>query len=185
MAALHDTSAAVRAAALTALQNLPDADLPNTAKALFASDPSYEVRAAALQDLVHADPAGAHAVIAQGLATPSYRDAIQNAALRAIFGVGDTTFIPKIDSMVAEQPLPLHLLAALGAKGSTHALDLLASHLNDSRRSVRQWAVQSYRFTLGRQDKALAVTQLKAQIDGIRYGDTKKAAEDALKEMQK
>ncbi|HZH40977.1 MAG TPA: hypothetical protein VFD85_08190, partial [Gemmatimonadales bacterium] len=151
----------------------------------FASDPSYDVRAAALAALVRADPAGAHAVIAEGLSTPSYRDAIQSAALRAIFGVYDTTFIPKIDSMVADQQLPVHLLAALGAKGNTHALDLLAGHLNDPRRTVRQWTLQAYRFTLAGQDKALAVTQLKAAVDGIRFDDTKQATGDLLKELQK
>ena len=184
-AALKDTSAAVRAAAIRALAHVGGPDVAATARTLFASDPSYDVRAAALQALVRADPAGAHAAIAQGLSTPSYRDAISSAALRAIFGVNDTSFIAKVDSMVADQQLPVHLLAALGAKGSTHALDLLASHLNDSRRTVREWTLQAYQFTLAGQDKALAVTQLKAAVDGIRYGDTKKAAEDLLKELQK
>ena len=184
-AALKDTSAAVRAAAIRALAHVGGPDVAATARTLFASDPSYDARAAALQALVRADPAGAHAAIAQGLSTPSYRDAISSAALRAIFGVNDTSFIAKVDSMVADQQLPVHLLAALGAKGSTHALDLLASHLNDSRRTVREWTLQAYQFTLAGQDKALAVTQLKAAVDGIRYGDTKKAAEDLLKELQK
>ena len=185
MAALKDTSAAVRGAAIRALSRVGGADVLSAARPLFASDPSYDVRAAALAALVRADPPGAHAVIAQGLSTPSYRDAIQSAALRAIFGVNDTTFIPKIDSMVADQQLPVHLLAALGAKGNTHALDLLAGHLNDSRRTVRQWTLQAYRFTLAGQDKALAVTQLKSAVDGIRFDDTKQAAGDLLKELQK
>jgi len=184
-AALKDTSAAVRGAAIRALSRVGGADALSAARPLFASDPSYDVRAAALAALVRADPAGAHAVIAQGLSTPSYRDAIQSAALRAIFGVNDTTFIPKIDSMVANQQLPLHLLAALGAKGNTHALTLLAGHLNDSRRTVRRWTLQAYQFTLAGQDKALAVTQLKGAVDGIRYPDTKQAADDLLKELQK
>jgi aminopeptidase N len=184
-AALKDTSAAVRGAAIRALSRVGGAGVAATARPLFASDPSYDVRAAALAALIRADPAGAHAVIAQGLSTPSYRDAIQSAALRAIFGVNDTTFIPSIDSLVAVQQLPVHLLAALGAKGNTHALDLLAGHLNDPRRTVRQWTLQAYRFTLAGQDKALAVTQLKARVDGIRFDDTKKAADDLLKELQK
>jgi len=184
-AALKDTSAAVRAAAIRALAHVGGADVAATAKSLFASDPSYDVRAAALQALVRADPTGAHAAIAEGLSRPSYRDAIQSAALRAIFGVNDTTFIAKVDSMVAEQQLPVHLLAALGAKGSTHALDLLAAHLNDSRRTVREWTLQAYQFTLAGQDKAMAVTQLKARVDGIRFEDTKKAADDLLKTLQK
>lgn len=184
-AALKDTSAAVRAAAIRSLAHVGGADVATTARNLFASDQSYDVRAAALQALVSADPAGAHATIAQGLSTPSYRDAIQSAALRAVFGANDTSFIAKVDSMAADQPIPVHLLAALGTKGNTHALDLLAGHLNDPRRTVRQWTLQAYHFTLARQDKALAVTQLKAAVDGIRYADTKKAAEDLLKELQK
>ena len=184
-AALKDTSAAVRAAAIDGLAALGGADLGAAARTLFTSDPSYEVRAAALRALVRADPAGAHAAIAQGLSTPSYRDAIQSAALRAIFGVNDTTFLSTVDSMVPDQQLPVHLLAALGAKGSTHALDLLASHLNDPRRTVRQWTLQAYQFTLAGQDKALAVTELKTRVDAIRYDDTKQAAEAVLKELQK
>ena len=184
-AALQDTSAAVRAAAIRALAHVGGPDVATMARTLFASDPSYDVRAAALQALVRADPAGAHAAIAQGLSTPSYQDAISSAALRAIFGVNDTSFIAKVDSMVADQQLPVHLLAALGAKGSTHALDLLAGHLNDSRRTVREWTLQAYQFTLAGQDKALAVSRLTSEIDGIRYPDTKKAADDLLKQLQK
>src|SRR5262249_4724178 len=104
---------------------------------------------------------------------------------RAIYGVNDTTFLPQIDSMIATQQLPLHLLAALGAKGNAHALALLAGHLNDSRPTIRQWTLQAYQFTLGNQDKALAATQLKGAVDGIRWADTKKATEDLLKELQK
>lgn len=183
--ALKDTSAAVRAAALGALAGMGGDQLAALARPALTADPSYEVRAAALRALVKADPANAHAVIVQGLKTPSYQDAIQGAALRAIYQTGDTSFIPQVDSLVASQQLPLHLLAALGAKGSAHALDLLAGHLNDPRPTIRRWTLQAFQFTLAGQDKALAVSRLSSEVDGIRYADTKKAAQDLLKELQK
>jgi aminopeptidase N len=184
-AALKDTSAPVRTAALRSLEEVPGAKVADAAHAAFESDPSYAVRAAALRVLVRADSAGAHAAIVKGIATTSYQDVIQSAALRAIFQVNDTSLLAKVDSMVATQQLPLHLLAALGTKGSTHALDLLAAHLNDPRSTIRQWTLQAYQSTLANQNKAMAVSSLKAVVDGIRYADTKKAATDLLVELQK
>ena len=183
--ALRDTSAAVRSAAITALGAVGGDQVAALARNALTSDSSYGVRAAALGVLVRANPTDARTVIEQGLHTPSYQDAIQSAALRAIYLTQDTSLLPAVDSAVAQQQLPLHLLAALGAHGSTHALDLLAAHLNDPRAAIRQWTLQAYRFTLAETDKALAISRLKGAVDGIRYVDTKKAAGDLLAELQK
>ena len=65
----------------------------------FAHDSSYEVRAAAVAALGRADSAHADRIIAAALVTPSYRDAIQNAALgdRA---PNDTAHIGTVDSLL-------------------------------------------------------------------------------------
>jgi len=183
--ALKDTSSAVRAAAITALGTLGGEPVAALARSAETSDPSYAVRAAALVTLVHVSPADAHDVLARGLHTPSYQNEIQSAALRAIFQTQDTSLLAAVDSVAADQSLPVHLLAALGARGNTHALDLLAAHLNDPRAAVRRWALQAYQFTLARTDKDLAVSRLKDEVDGIRYADTKQAAQDLLAELQK
>ena len=183
--ALKDTSAAVRTAALTSLGSVGGDQVAALARTALTSDPSYGVRAAALRTLARATPGDAHAVLLAGLHTPSYQDQIQSAALRAIYQVQDTTLLAAVDSLVADQQLPLHLLAALGARGSVHALDLLDAHLNDPRSTIRQWTLQAYQFTLAGSDKALAISRLKGAVDGIRYVDTKKAAGDLLAELQK
>jgi hypothetical protein len=70
-----------------------------------------------------------------------------------------------VDCLVAtKQFFALQVLAVLGAQGSTHALDLLAGHLNDSHSTIRRWTLQAYQFTLAGRDKALAVSQLKAEV---------------------
>ena len=184
-AALKDTSSAVRAAAITALGKVGGDRVAGLARDALSSDPSYAVRSAAVLALVHASPADAHDAIARALRMPSYQNVIESAALRAIYAAHDTTFLAAVDSLAADQALPVHLLAALGTQGSTHALDLLDAHLNDPRAAVRRWTLQAYQFTLARTDKDVAVSRLKSAVAGIRYADTKQAAQDLLEELQK
>src|SRR5256886_9484697 len=92
-----------------------------------------EVRAAALTALVHADSTARDSAVAWGLATPSYQDVIQEAAYRIIAQTRDTAAIPRVEERLATDRLAAHVLAALAARGSRHALDLLAAHLNDNR----------------------------------------------------
>src|SRR5882762_6124702 len=75
-AALRDTSAQVRRAGVAALGQLGGARAAELARATFQTDPSYEVRAAALTALVRADSTARDSAIAWGLATPSYQDVI-------------------------------------------------------------------------------------------------------------
>src|SRR5207248_1581302 len=79
-AALRDTSAQVRRAGVAALGQLGGARAAELARATFQTDPSYEVRAAALTALVRADSTARDSAVAWGLATPSYQDVIQEAA---------------------------------------------------------------------------------------------------------
>ena len=61
-------------------------------------DSSYNVRAAALASLARLDTANRRALVREGLTTPSYRDAIQTAALVAIARANDTALIADVQS---------------------------------------------------------------------------------------
>src|SRR6266550_2924210 len=181
-AALHDTSAEVRRAAIAALGQLGGARAAELARATFQTDPSYEVRAAALTALVHADSTARDSAVAWGLATPSYQDVIQEAAYRIIAQTRDTAAIPRVEERLATDRLAAHVLAALAARGSGHALDLLAAHLNDNRPVVRRWVVEAFQFTLPRQ---VGVPRLQAVVGTLKYPDTRKDVETALQRLQK
>jgi aminopeptidase N len=176
--ALRDTSSAVRAAALGALAKVGGPRAGALARSAFERDTSYQVRGAALRAAVRADSTGAPALLRRGLATPSYRDEIRNAALTSIAGIGDTTMVADADALVGEGPNAIFTLAGLARRGSTRAATLLLGHLNDPRASVRRNTV-------------FAVTQvgpgmyqpLQAAVPGLRYPETREAVEQALKEM--
>ena len=181
-AALRDTSAQVRRAAVAALGQLGGARAADLARTTFHDDPSYQVRAAALTALVRADSTASDSAIAWGLATPSYQDVVQEAAYRLIAQMGDTGAIPRVESLLATDHFAAHVLAALAARGSAHALDVLAVHLNDDRRAVRRWVVEAFRFTLPRQ---LGIPRLQGAAGTLKYPDTRKDVEGALQRLQK
>src|SRR6059058_4257993 len=181
-AALRDTSAQVRRAGVAALGQLGGARAAELARATFQTDPSYEVRAAALTALVRADSTARDSAVAWGLATPSYQDVIQEAAYRIIAQTRDTAAIPRVEERLATDRLAAHVLAALAARGSGHALDLLAAHLNDNRPVVRRWVVEAFQFTLPRQ---LGVPRLQAVVGTLKYPDTRKDVETTLQRLQK
>jgi len=180
-AALSDTSAAVRAAAVAALARIGGPQAVALARGAWTGDSSYEVRAAAVSALVQLDSAGGRDVLGAALVEPSYRDAIQNAALQAIALRNDTTFIAALDSLVGPSRNAVYVLAALGARGSAHALDLLAAHLDEPRRAVRGWALEAFQYSLPR---PLALERLRAAVDGLTHADTKRAVQDAIREME-
>ena len=181
-AALRDTSAQVRRAGVAALGQLGGARAAELARATFQTDPSYEVRAAALTALVRADSTARDSAVAWGLATPSYQDVIQEAAYRIIAQTRDTAVMPRVEQRLATDRLAAHVLAALAARGSGHALDLLAARLNDNRPVVRRWVVEAFQFTLPRQ---LGVPRLQAVVGTLKYPDTRKDVETALQRLQK
>jgi len=184
VAALRDTSAHVRRAAVAALGQLGGARAAELARATFRSDPSYAVRAAALVALVQADSGGGtrDSAVAWGLATPSYQDVIEESAYRIIAQSGDTGAIPRLEGRLSSGRFPAHVLAALAGRGSAHALDVLATHLDDERAYVRRWVVEAFRFTLPHQ---LATARLKAAVDKLKYADTKRAVAETLQRLEK
>ena len=183
-AALHDTAAQVRGAAITALGQLGGARAAELARTTFHGDPSYETRAAALTALVQADSTSRDSAVAWGLATPSYQDVIEDAAYRIIAHSGDTAAIPALEARLGRGRFPAHALAALASRGSGggRALDLLTAHLDDERGYVRRWVVEAFRFTLARE---LAVPRLKAALDNLKYADTKREVGEALQQLEK
>jgi HEAT repeat protein len=181
-AALRDTSALVRRAAIAALGQLGGPRAAELARATFRTDPSYAVRAAALTALVRADSTARDSAIAWGLATPSYQDVIQEAAYRIVAQTGDTGAIPHIEALLGTDHFAAHVLAALASRGSAHALDVLAAHLNDDRRVVRRWVVEAFQFTLPRQ---FGIPRLQAVAGTLKYADTRKDVETVLQHLQK
>jgi aminopeptidase N len=181
-AALRDTSAQVRRAAITALGQLGGARVAELAPATFRTDSSYEVRAAALMALVRADSSARDSAIAWGLATPSYQDVIQEAAYRIIAQTGDTSALPRLEALLGTGRFPAHVLAALATHGSAHALDVLTAHLNDERPYVRRWVVEAFQFTLPRE---LGVPRLKTVVGTLKFADTKKDVDAALEQLKK
>jgi hypothetical protein len=183
--ASRDTSAAVRAAAIGAMARFGGETVAGIARDAFQKDSSYEVRAAALATLVQADSANAHALIAKGIATPSYRDAIQSAAFGAMIRVNDTSSIDLVEAAVARQEFAVHVLAVLGARGNAHALDLVTAHLNDRRSAVRHWTVNAFQNSMKQVDRKLTLERLKSAVAGIRYPETQRQVNNLIASLEK
>ena len=181
-AALRDTAAQVRRMAITTLGRLGGARAAELARTTWRTDPSYEVRAAALTALVAADSSARDSVVAWGLPVASYQNVIQEAAYRVIAQTGDTGAIPQLETLLGGDRFPAHVLAALAARGSAHALDLLAAHLDDERPQVRRWTVEAFQFTLPRQ---LAIPRLKAALAALLHRDAKQRVQEALQRLEK
>ena len=182
-AALTDTSAQVRTAALEALGNLSGAaaQVAPLARAAWSRDSSAAVRGAAVTALAVTDSANRRAVILEALQTPSYRDAIQIGGYRAVLQTGDTTLLDTIDAHAGDQHFALHALAALAGRGNSRALDLLVKRLDDERAYVRRWAVEAFRFSMPR---TLAQPKLQAIAATLKFPDTRQAVADLLQQWR-
>jgi aminopeptidase N len=179
-AALRDTSAAVRSAALESLGELGGERAAALAKDAFAHDSSYEVQAAAVTALGRADAGHADAIVTEALRDSSYQDVIQTAALRLIAVSNDTARLGTLDSLERTTQNAAFVLAAMGARGNAHALDLLAAHLDDASAAARRWALQAFRYGM---PQPLALAHLRAAADHLTRGDARAAVADAIKQM--
>jgi HEAT repeat protein len=142
-AAVRDTSAAVREAAVAALAGLATPSAQAAAAAAWRSDSSYEVRASALTALAEMDSVGSRSTVLAGLSTPSYRDAIQTAAIAAAVQSPDSALIEGLEKILGQQRLAAPALARLAAQGDTRALTALVRHRDDSRPWVRRWVQEA------------------------------------------
>ena len=179
--ALRDTSSQVREAAVGALGSVGGDEALTLARRVWQRDTSYEVRAAALSALVRLDSTNRHALIVEGLRTPSYRDAIQNAAIGAAVRTGDTSFAAVMQTMIGEQQLPAYALAAMVIRGNPRALDLLVSDLNDERPYVRRWALAAIVQSLG---PARGLPALKKIQETLTNADTRAEVAKAVKRLE-
>jgi aminopeptidase N len=142
-AAVRDTSAAVRAAALVALASVGGDRAKAAAGAAWKEDPSYEVRASALTALARLDSTSAASAIVAGLASTSYRNVIQNAAIAAAGQSPDSAVVDGLEKILGQQQLPALALADLASKGDTRALTALVRHRADPRPWVRRWVQEA------------------------------------------
>ncbi|HEU4700704.1 MAG TPA: M1 family aminopeptidase [Gemmatimonadales bacterium] len=179
--AARDTAAAVRAAAVRALGQLGDPRGLAAARTAWTRDTSYEVRAAAVGALARLDATGATDVVRAALATPSYRDVIQNAALGVLVQRRDTTMLEAMDQAIGQQPTVALALGALAARtGGGRALALLTGHLDDERGWVRGWAIDAITRVFPR-DAALAT--LRDAAAGLRRPAAQAAVAAAIAKL--
>jgi aminopeptidase N len=143
--ATHDTAAIVRESAVRALGAVRDPRALALARAAFADDSSYSVRAAAVGTVAQLDSAGGRDVVATALATPSYRSAVQTAALAAALRTEDVALVPALEERLGDQPLVAIALAWFASHGSSEANQALGRHRNDERPWVRRWVDEAFR----------------------------------------
>jgi aminopeptidase N len=180
-AAVRDTAARVREAAVTALGGIGGRQAWELARRAWQDDPSYEVRAAALTALVNLSPEGSRDAIVLGLRTPSYRDAIQNAAIVAVLQHPDAGLISELERIAAQQPFPTVALAVLAARGEKLAADAIVKLLDDERSWVRTWALDAVSQELDPHD---ALAQLRAALPKVRREDVRAAVSDAIRRLE-
>ena len=179
--AIRDTSSQVRQAALEAIGRVGGSEALTLARAAWRNDSSYIVRGAALSALVRLDSANRRALIVEGLRTPSYRDAIQNAAIGAAVRSGDTSFAAVMQQMIGDQQLPAYALAAMVIRGNPRALELLIADLNDERPYVRRWALAAIVQSLG---PSRGLPALKNVQQALTHADTRAEVARAVKQLE-
>jgi hypothetical protein len=138
-AALADTSARVRKAAMESLGRIGGDRAVDLARRSWAADSSDQVRAAALVAFARLAPDSARGAVLRGLRTRSYRDAIQNAAITAALRRPDSGLVAELEAIAGEQPLPVMALAALASRGDGPAREAVDRLLGDRRPWVREW----------------------------------------------
>jgi aminopeptidase N len=140
-AAIRDTSAVVRAVAMSGFGAQGGSRSQAAALAAWKRDSSYEVRANALIALSRIDSVRSRPQVLAGLSTPSYRDVIQNAAIVAAARAPDSTLIDGLEKILGDQEQPAIVLATLASQGDTRALTALVRHRDDPRPWVRRWVL--------------------------------------------
>ena len=139
-AAMADTSARVRKAAVESLGRVGGDGVVELVRRAWDGDASDQVRAAALTALTRLAPDSSRGVVAAGLRTKSYREAIQNAAIAAAVQRPDSGLVAELEAIAGAQPLPVAALAALASRGDASARAAVARLLADRRSWVRAWA---------------------------------------------
>ncbi|MFI5234270.1 MAG: M1 family metallopeptidase [Gemmatimonadales bacterium] len=144
--AAHDTSAQVRAAAVTAVGVVKDGgdQVLATVQDAWMHDRSYAVRAAALTVVARLDAADRDVSLQMGLRASSYQDVILVAALRSMLAVPvDSATVAGAEARMGDSRFAVFALQALATRGNVDAKAVMDRHLTDSRIWVRDWVEQA------------------------------------------
>jgi aminopeptidase N len=169
-AAVRDTSAEVREAAVIGLAGAGGERALVVAREAWRADSSDQVRAAALLALARLGGAGAREDVLRGLGTPSYREAIQNAAVTAVVQRPDPELVAALTRQVGAQPVPALGLVALTARGDSAARGAVRTALDDERVWVREWMLAALEDRLEPGD---AVALLKEAEPSLRRSEAR------------
>jgi aminopeptidase N len=180
--AARDSSAQVREAAVAALGQLGGTAALATVQRAWQADSSDQVRAAALVALARLNAPEARAAILEGLRTPSYRDAIQNAAITLAVHRADPELVAAIAGELGSQPLPAAALAALTTQGDTAARARLGAALDDRRPWVREWTLGAVQDQL---DRDAALELLKAAAPALTRPEAKTAVAEVIGRLER
>jgi len=181
-AAARDTSAQVRVAAVSALGALGGARALALVSEAWRSDSSYEVRAGALLALARLGAPDAREAVLSGLGTPSYRDAIQNAAIAAVVQRPDPELVAALARQAGAQQLPAVALAALAARGDSSARRAVVVMLDDEREWVRGWALEALEDQL---DGPAAVALLREAQPNLTHQPARAAVIEAISRLER
>jgi aminopeptidase N len=181
-AAARDTSAQVRAAAMSALGTLGGERALAMARDAWRSDSSYQVRAGALLVLVRSGGVDAREAVRRGLETPSYRDVIQNAAIAAIVQRPDSELVGALARQAGAQPLPTIALAALTTRGDSTARRALLESLDDARGWVRAWSLEAVE---GQLEPGNGLAVLRDAVGGLRRPEARAAVQEAIGRLER
>ena len=125
---------------------------------------------------------GAREAVLAGLATPSYRDAIQSAALAAAVQHPDSGLVAAIGRQAGAQPLVTVALAALTARGDPTARAALLGCLSDGRSWVREWALEAVEDRL---EPAVAIALLRDASARLTRADARAGLEAAIGRLER
>jgi HEAT repeat protein len=172
----------VREAAVAAMGQLGGTPAVATVRRAWQADSSDQVRAAALVALARLNAPEARTAILAGLRTPSYRDAIQNAAITLAVHRADPDLVAAIARELGSQPLPAAALAALTAQGDTSARALLRTALDDRRPWVREWTLGAVEDQL---DRGAALELLRAAAPTLTRPEAKTAVVEVIGRLER
>ena len=116
----------------------------------------------------------------QGLETPSYREAIQNAAVAAVVQHPDSGLVIALTRQLAAQPVPAIGLAALTSRGDTTARLAVRRALDDERAWVREWMLAALEDQLEAKD---AVALLRETEPALRLPEARSAVTRAISRL--
>ena len=148
----------------------------------WRGDRSYQVRAAALLAMVKLGAPGAREAVLAALSTPSYRDAIQNAAIALVVQRPDSELVTVLSRELGAQPVPALALTALTARGNAAARAALVRALDDGRSWVREWVLDAVTDQL---DAPVAVALLREATPGLRSPAARTDVNAALDRLER